>query len=156
QVTAWLYLGKIAEQRANYVQAQVSWQTGLNLAREGGYHRSTARILQELILQEQGGVEWSQAQLPQGYQFLSEALDMQRHLGDQRGVADTLKNLGQLAARQGQPEQAHQLYGEALEICQRIGDQRGVAITRLYLGILAREQGRPEQARQLYEEALSI
>jgi len=151
QVTAWLYLGKIAEQRANYVQAQVSWQTGLKLAREGGYHRSMARILQEL-----GGVAWSQGQLPLAHQLLSEALDMQRHLEDLRGVADTLKNLGHLTADQGQLERAHQLYGEALEISQRIGDQRGVAITRLNLGILAREQGRPEQARLLYEEALSI
>jgi tetratricopeptide (TPR) repeat protein/transcriptional regulator with XRE-family HTH domain len=151
QATAWLYLGKIAEQRGNYLQAQMSWQNGLKLAREGGHHRNTARILQEL-----GSLAWSQGQLPQAHQFLSEALEMQRQLEDQRGVADTLKNLGNLAAEQGQPEQAYQLYGEALEAFQQLGDQRGVAITRHNLGILAREQGQPEQARQLYEEALSI
>ena len=36
RATALLHLGKVAEQRGNYVQAQAYWQNGLTLARESG------------------------------------------------------------------------------------------------------------------------
>lgn len=151
QTTAWLHLGKIAEQRGNYAQAQEYWQNGLTLAHQNGQRSSEAQMLREL-----GDLAWEQGQPQQARQFLVEALDTLRQLEDQRGVADTLKSLGNLAADQGQPEQARQFYDEALELFRQQGDQRGAAITLHNLGILAREQGQPEQARQLYDEALNV
>ncbi len=149
QETALLHLGKIAEQRGNYIQAQTYWQGGLSLARQHAHHHSMAQMLREL-----GGLAWSQGQFAQAHQYLAEALNTLRQLDDQQGIAGTLKNLGNLVVEQGQPEQARQLYEEALDVYRRLGDQRGVAFTLHNLGILAREQGQPERARQLYEEAL--
>ncbi|HLI07354.1 MAG TPA: tetratricopeptide repeat protein [Ktedonobacteraceae bacterium] len=151
QSTAWLHLGKIAEQQGNYVQAQAYWQNGLALAREREHRRSMAPTLYCL-----GDLAWKQGQLEQARQFFTKALEMLRQLDDQRGVADTLKSLGNLVVEQGQPEQASQLYGEALALYRRLGDQRGTAFTLHNLGVLAREQGQPEQACKLYEEALAI
>jgi tetratricopeptide (TPR) repeat protein/transcriptional regulator with XRE-family HTH domain len=150
QVTAWLHLGKIAEQLGNYTQAQANWEKGLALA-QGNDNGDMAQILQEI-----GGLAWHQGQPERARRFFEEALNLRRELEDQRGIADTLKSLANLAAEQGQPELAHRLYQEALEVFRLLDDRRGFAITQNNLGILAREQGQPEQARLLYEEALSI
>lgn len=151
QETALLHLGKIAEQRGNYVQAQICWQDGLSLAQQHAHHSNMAQMLREL-----GALAWEQGQFPQAHQYLAEALDTLRQLDDQMGIADVLKNLGNLVVEQGQPEQARQLYEEALSVYRHLGDERGIAFTLHNLGILAREHGQPEQARQLYEEALTL
>ncbi len=151
EASAWLYLGKIAEQRGNYVQAQTYWQSSLSLARESGQQTGVAQTLREL-----GGLAWKQGQLQQAHMLFAEALAMLRSLEDQRGLADTLKNMGNLAAEQGQPEQAQQLYEEALALFRALHDQHGIATTMHNQGILARELGRPDQAYQLYTDALAI
>ena len=151
QATAWLHLGKIAEQRGDYLQAQAYWQNSLILAREGEHRNIVAQTLREL-----GGLALRQGQLHQAHLLLTEALDILRQLGEQRGVADTLKRLGNLVAEQGEPERGRLLYEEALAVYSDLRDQRGIAVMQHNLGILAREQGQPEQARLLYEEALTI
>ena len=151
QATAWLHLGKIAEQRGDYLQAQAHWQNSLILARESEHRTIVAQALREL-----GGLAWEQGQLHQAHLLLAEALDILRQLGEQRSVADALKRLGNLVKEQGEPEQGRLLYEEALVVYRDLRDQRGIAITQHNLGVLAREQGQPEQARVLYEEALTI
>lgn len=151
QATALLHLGKIAEQRGNYVQATAYWQDGLILARESNHRRGVAQILQE-----SGTLAWEQGQMQQAHQFLTEALDTLRLLGDQRETAHTLRILGHLAADEGQPEQGRRLYEEARDIFRELGDRHGFALILHNLGIIEREQGQPEQARRLYEEALTI
>jgi tetratricopeptide (TPR) repeat protein/transcriptional regulator with XRE-family HTH domain len=151
QATAWLHLGKIAEQRGDYLQAQAHWQNSLILARESEHRHIVAQTLREL-----GGLAWVQGQLHQAHLLLAEALDMLRQLGEQCGVADTLNGLGKLVAQQGEPERGRLLYEEALAVYRDLNDQRGIALTQHNLGVLAREQGQPQQARVLYEEALTI
>lgn len=151
QATAWLHLGKIAEQRGNYVQAQAHWQSGLLAAQRGNDQRCEAHLLQGL-----GILAWRQGQLPQAHQFLTRALDILRQQKDQRGMGDILKGLGSLAREQGQNEQSARFYEEALAAFGSQGDQRGVAAMLNNLGIQVREQGQLEQARGRYEESLSL
>jgi tetratricopeptide (TPR) repeat protein/transcriptional regulator with XRE-family HTH domain len=151
QATAWLHLGKIAEQRGNYVQAWTYWQDGLALARQHGHHRSAARFLREM-----GDLAWEQGEPEQARHYLTESMETLRQLGEQLEAANILKSLGNLAAEQGEPEQAQQLYDEALGMFRGLGDQRGTAIILHNQGILARERGNPQQARALYEQSLAL
>jgi tetratricopeptide (TPR) repeat protein/transcriptional regulator with XRE-family HTH domain len=151
EATAWLHLGKIAEQRGNYVQAQAHWQDGLALARRSEHSSSIVKFLREM-----GDLAWEQGEPEQARRYLTESLETLRQLGEQLGAANVLKSLGNLAAEQGEPAQAHQLYREALDIFRSMGDQRGTAIILHNLGILLREHGDQQQARQLYEESLSL
>ena len=77
-------------------------------------------------------------------------------LGDQRGRANTLHQLGVIAYLQGRYDEARQLYHESLARCEWLGDQAGRAATLHQLGMIAQEQGHYDEARQLYQESLSI
>ena len=84
------------------------------------------------------------------------ALDLRRALGDQRGVALSLHNLGSAAHYAGDIERAVALFEQSLAIERELGDQRTVALTLNGLGVIARNLGDLGQARTLYEESLSI
>lgn len=151
QVSALLWLGKIAEQGGDYFSARTTWQDALSLARQNADLGGSARVLQEL-----GALAYLQGQPAPARQLLSEALEVQIRLGDRRASAETRSTLADLIADQGQPEQAYQIYTEALATFRQLDDQRGAAQVLGKLGVLARERSQPDQARQFYEEALTI
>jgi tetratricopeptide (TPR) repeat protein/transcriptional regulator with XRE-family HTH domain len=151
QATAWLHLGKIAEQRGNYVQAQAHWQSGMLAAQ-----RSHAQRCEGFLLQGLGTLAWRHGQLQQARESLTRALEIVRQQEDQRGMGDILKGLGSLAHEQGQNEQGERFYEEALAVYRHQGDQRGIAAMLNNMGILARERGQLEQAREQYEESLAL
>ena len=85
-----------------------------------------------------------------------EALALRRELGDKRGTAGPLSNLGIVARKQGDYIQAMALYEEALALQRELGDKGGTAGSLNNLGNVAREQGDYTRAVALYEEALAL
>lgn len=98
----------------------------------------------------------NRGELAEARRLYDESLRIQKRLGDQRGIAVTLHELGRLALWQGELEEARSLYDESLRIQKRLGDQRGIAVTLQQLATLAQEQRELEEARRLYNESLEI
>ena len=71
-----------------------------------------------------------------------ESLAIRRELGDRRGIASSLTNLGDVAHEQGElrPTPAR-LVEEGLAIRRELGDRRGIAISLGILGSIAHNQG---------------
>ncbi len=83
------------------------------------------------------------------------ALASARQLGDRRGEAWVLNNLGMVASQQRAAE-ALDLLGQALEICREIGDGRGQARAVNNLAYNYRFLGQPAEAAAALLDALAI
>ena len=81
---------------------------------------------------------------------------MRRQLGDKRGVATALTNLGNVAFEQGDYPSARSLFDESLALNREIGDKRGISISLNNLGNAAFEQRDYISAGSLFEESLDI
>ena len=80
---------------------------------------------------------------------------IRRELGDRRGIARSLNNLGNVAHEQGDFASARTLYEESLAIRRELGDRRGIANSLNNLGNVAYEQDDYPAARA-DEESLAI
>ena len=97
----------------------------------------------------------------QSRQFYEECLAIRRDLmaqgiGDMRGIAGALGNLGLAAWNLADYEAAYTLNKESLEILRELGDKHGVARSLTGLGAVAFSQGKHVEAKAAYLEALDM
>src|SRR5437867_147856 len=89
-------------------------------------------------------------------QHYEQSLAIRRGLGDERGVAATLNNLGLVQRRQGNNEQARPLFQEALALFRKLGDDRAAATGLHNLASTQSAEGRYQEADQNAREAMQI
>ena len=87
------------------------------------------------------GLPTFRATIPRPRRCISRAWRSARELGDQRGIATSLSNLGVLAASQGDYAAARTLFEESLAILRQLDDPWGIAIALGNLGSVASEAG---------------
>jgi tetratricopeptide (TPR) repeat protein len=88
--------------------------------------------------------------------YFEESLALRREVGDKRGVAISLGNLGVTALRQGNYPTAQSWGQQSLEQYQELGDKRGTATSLNELGRVALQLGEHEKAFSLFKESLAI
>ena len=87
---------------------------------------------------------------------LEEALALWRALGDRRGLANSLNNLGLIVKDQGDYARAMALHEEALALRRGLGDTQGIAYSLVNIAIVAARRGEYQQTIAWYEEALVL
>jgi non-specific serine/threonine protein kinase len=85
-----------------------------------------------------------------------ESLALRRALGDMRGIAVSLNNVGNAHIELGEYELAERTYAEALELCRTLGDQSGVATAFNNQAVAARGLGHYDRADALANESLVL
>jgi tetratricopeptide (TPR) repeat protein len=85
-----------------------------------------------------------------------ESLSVRRELGDRRGIAYSLINLGIVAREQGDAARARALQEESLTLFRELDDRRNIAYTLTNLGNLACDQGDFARATLLHQESLAL
>jgi predicted ATPase/DNA-binding SARP family transcriptional activator/DNA-binding CsgD family transcriptional regulator len=88
--------------------------------------------------------------------LLEESLALYRELGDQKGVAWVLNNIGNVALDQGDYDRAVSLYKESLAYYRELGDKDGISRTLNNLAIVAAYQEDYDQSLSLFEESLVV
>jgi len=83
-----------------------------------------------------------------------ESLDLFEVLGDQRGIAYTLHELGTLEHDRGNLQASERLCQQSLLINLELGDQGGVARDLHQLAVLEQDRGNLIEAEGLYRESL--
>jgi tetratricopeptide (TPR) repeat protein len=83
-------------------------------------------------------------------------LELQKILGDEKGIGTTLGNLGNLRADAGEWDRAKAYYLEALDLMCKTQDDAGKAVLFSDLGLVARETKVYEQAIGYYEQSLVL
>jgi tetratricopeptide (TPR) repeat protein len=93
------------------------------------------------------GVEWGTT--------VQEALTLFQEIGDTRGIAWTLQELGKVEWWSGNYLRATELAEESLALFRNLGDTQGIARTLHNLGDIARDQGDLARSAALLEESLA-
>jgi len=119
----------------------------------GSPSRSLARAQ---ALAGAGRLAYAQANQSLAIALAQQASELYRELGDQRGMAATLNNLGVFTVDQGDLERAKSIYTESLELYRAIEDKWGIAAALNNLGIVLRLQGHYQQAKACFEQSLAI
>lgn len=84
------------------------------------------------------------------------ALALYREIGDRRGVANTLNNLGWVAWRQGEFATSRRLSEEGLFLHQSRDDRRGSAMALNNLAWVSHFEGELEAAQSFHEQCLAL
>jgi len=87
---------------------------------------------------------------------LEKSLELWRELGDKRGLANSLRFLGNVDSVQGEYALAQISYEESLVLLREIGDKRGIASVMSNLGTAALGKGDHLSARHYGEESVAI
>jgi len=136
------------------------WEYWAEKARYAWEHaRSTAPALPEKsasILRATGLRHGNQGRYQEAQELYHESLQVSREIGDRRGIAKALNNMGMVAWGQGSYEKEEKLFRESLETNREIGDRRGTAASLDNLGNVAFRQRRYESAEKLHRESFKI
>jgi predicted ATPase/DNA-binding SARP family transcriptional activator/DNA-binding CsgD family transcriptional regulator len=87
---------------------------------------------------------------------LEEGLSLWRELGDERGIASTLQDLGSVAREQARYARAKALHEESLSVWRGLEDEGGIASSLHRLGIVAWLSEDYERARALFTEVQGL
>ncbi len=85
-----------------------------------------------------------------------QAAEIRQRVGDRRGYATTLRNLGQIEMFRGDHAAAEQSLDRALEMLEELGDRAGTAGLHNDLGLLEEQRGRYPRALERYRQALHL
>jgi tetratricopeptide (TPR) repeat protein len=107
-------------------------------------------------LNRQGNEHFARGLYTEAYTCYAKALECDRMTGDQRAMAATLGNLGNICAVSGRRESAQTYYQEVLELQKILGDEKGIGTTLGNLGNLRADAGEWDRARAYYLEALDL
>src|SRR5665648_291897 len=89
-------------------------------------------------------------------EYYQQALETNRKLGYEQGVAHNLNNIGTLYNELGEYDEALRCQKEALEINKKIGDEEGIANVFNNIGLTYSKLREINQALNYYQEALKI
>jgi tetratricopeptide (TPR) repeat protein len=101
-----------------------------------------------------GGLSWSRRKAREADLHYRAAEQGFREVGDSRGAANALGNLGASRIRQGHLEEALGLIEESLSLHRRVGNRRSGAVCLANFGRVHLELGNFEEARNRLHEAL--
>jgi hypothetical protein len=87
---------------------------------------------------------------------LEECLQLRRRLGDKRGIAAALMQLGYAVLSRGDLAAAQTYFEESLPLWRELSNPDSTAVVLMGLGVLARRQGDWARALTLCQEALLL
>ncbi len=102
-----------------------------------------------------GMVHLSTGKLGEATEYLAEALEVDRELGDRQQVAGSLGRLGLVHQARGEMDKALDCFQQAREIDRELGDAAGEATMLGRIGLVHQARGEPDKAMDCCREALA-
>ena len=121
-----------------------------------GTAESKPSAVRARALNGSGSLAFYQGDYKAAWDLREESLAIFRQIGDQRGIAATLMNLGLVAGEQGDYKAARALHTECLAIQRQLENRQGIALALNNLGIITFDQGDYEETQALFEESLAL
>jgi predicted ATPase/DNA-binding SARP family transcriptional activator len=117
---------------------------------------SQPAALRARALQGAGVFAGTQGDWQRAEELAVEGLALYRELGDRRGMATLLRDLGAAAVRRGDHEATRRYYEESASICRELDERRLLSNVITNLGDLAFRQGDFELAEERMMESLAL
>ncbi len=112
--------------------------------------------LRAKLLRAAGLLAQSQGDIASARKSSEESLAIRYQLGDKKGIALALGNLGIVLYRQGDLTDAQKLSEESLNMLRELGDSRGAAADLNNLANIAYDLGDYEKALRLFQESRDV
>ncbi len=103
-----------------------------------------------------GNIHHNLGKPDEALEYYQQALEINRKLGYEQGVAHNLNNIGTLYNELGEHDEALKCQEEALEISKKFKDEQAIADSLANIGIIYTDSGKPEEALKLFQEVLEI
>ncbi|MFN3652753.1 MAG: tetratricopeptide repeat protein [Armatimonadota bacterium] len=103
-----------------------------------------------------GNLAWAQGDSEVALALHQRSLALRREIGDRRGIAGSLNNLGLVSRERGDPTAARAYLQESLGLWRELGEQRPAATALSNLGALEYDAGELAEAQERYEESLRL
>jgi tetratricopeptide (TPR) repeat protein len=142
-------------QQRGYLSEGRRWLEDL-LARAEAPQASVALAVRMTALLGAGAVAWWQGDYARARVLTDQGLALAREVGDKRGMAWALNNLGDLAEAQGDYAAAQELFAESLALAQEMGSAFDIQHSYNNLGVVAYHQGDYARAAVLFEQCLVL
>jgi tetratricopeptide (TPR) repeat protein len=139
-------IGHVAYEQGDQTKAKALFQESLSLSREIGGQWGMAGSL------SQTGSATREHE--RARQSLQSALIKFRESNNQRGVAETLRDLGIIAHEQKDFKEADELFTKSLSIYRELNDTAGIVQSLTRLGLIASAMGNYDVARDYLRDAL--
>ena len=149
-VSVLINLGDVFVEEDNYVQAEISFQEGLELARQIG-HREWISIL----LINLGMTARKQGHYNEAKPYLQESLALANQISRPRIICVVLCELGNLSLSEGNTDLANEYFKKMLERIPS-GDQELLALAYYGLARVCALQGDRENARAYGNKSITI
>lgn len=114
----------------------------------------TINLVKSLLAQ--GKLLRDQGNYPQARAHYQIAQEIAEQIGDQQGLAHSLKGLGIVHDRQGDYELALDYYRKSMALSEALSDKEGVANSFHNMGLVYHGQGDYDRALELYGQALAL
>lgn len=104
----------------------------------------------------QGASLWIRSDLARAVTYFERSLAIHREIGNHKGVATTLGNIGLIYKGQGDHVKAIGYYSESLHISEKTGEKKGEASMLSNIGVIYDEQGDLDQALDYHTRSLHL
>jgi predicted ATPase/class 3 adenylate cyclase/DNA-binding CsgD family transcriptional regulator len=139
----WMIHGHIREGRS-FLEQTLAGSEGVTVS------------LRAMALSAAAGFAFVQSDYDRAEELCQESLVLYRELGNTRGIAYSLYQLGELARTIDNPITARMRTEEALALWREVGDKDGIAWSLYNLGVVVSDQGEYARACALVEESLAM
>ena len=104
----------------------------------------------------QGIANYVQGNYPQALEYFQKSLAIQKELGDKKGIAKTLNNIGLIYMNQGNTPRALEYFQKSQAIKEELGDKKGIGAILNNIGLIYHDQGDYPRALEYYQKSLAI
>ncbi|MCB9244786.1 MAG: tetratricopeptide repeat protein [Flavobacteriales bacterium] len=104
----------------------------------------------------QGIANYVQGNYSLALEYFQKSLSIQEAVGDKKGIAKNLNNIGLIYVNQGNPPRALESFQKSLAIKEELGDKKGIAAILNNIGLIYHDQGNYPRALEYYQKSLAI
>jgi tetratricopeptide (TPR) repeat protein len=151
RIQLWHDLGSVHQLRGDHEPALAAFERMLRLA-----WVVASRTKAGVAFNKMGRIYRQKSDLHLALEYLERGLEFFRQAGDDRGVAGSLDDIGQVLWLLGRYDEALDRSAAGLEQRRRLGDKRSIATSLLNIGHIERHRGLFNEAESCYREALEI
>jgi adenylate cyclase len=111
---------------------------------------------QALGYNTQGVSCWLKSNYPKALDYYQRSLKIYEEIGDKKGIANSLNNIGMIYKAQSKYPKALNYYQRSLKIAEEIGDKKGIASALISIGNIYNAQSNYPKALDYYQRSLKI
>jgi tetratricopeptide (TPR) repeat protein/energy-coupling factor transporter ATP-binding protein EcfA2 len=103
-----------------------------------------------------GLIYYMKGELAKAEEMHNKALEIDKKLGNQEGMAIQYGNLGLIYETRGELSKAEEMHNKALEINEKLGRLEGIATQYGNLGLIYQTRGQLDKAEEMHNKSLEI